>query len=249
MGERIWHDKEWKEKKRELRRKMRKWWRGKCKMEEFLRKRKEYKECCREKRREHERQEKEKIKRIRTEQEAWKYINRFRKRREGVDEEISEEKWKKHFMKTLEGKEQAIMMEEGEGGEEEEEKEEESEITKEELIKQLKKMKIGKTPEDKLENEVWKFIPKNIGEAVWKLMKKLWRKGRIPEEWKKEIICPIFKKDGKEAIRNYRGITLMDTAYKLFAGILNERLKNEIDEKLEEGQFGFRRGRGVMDME
>lgn len=140
-----------------------------------------------------------------------------------------------------------MMMEEGEGGEEEEEKEEESEITKEELIKQLKKMKIGKTPEDELENEVWKFMPKNIGEAVWKLMKKLWRKGRIPEEWKKEIICPIFKKDGKEDVRNYRGITLMDTAYKLYASILNERLKNEIDEKLKEGQFGFKRGRGVMD--
>lgn len=38
----------------------------------------------------------------------------------------------------------------------------------------------------------------------------------------------------------------MDTAYKLYADILNERLKNEIDEKLEEGQFGFRRGRGVI---
>lgn len=200
MGERIWHDKEWKEKKRKLRRKMRKWRRGKCEMEEFLRKRKEW---CREKRREHERQEEEKIKRVRTEQEAWKYINRFRKRKERVEEEISEEKWKKHFMKTLEGKEQAVMMEEEEGEEEEEEKKEESEITKEELIKQLKKMKIGKAPEDELENEVWKFMPKNIEKAVWKLMKKLWREGRIPEEWKKEIICPIFKKDGKEDIRNY----------------------------------------------
>lgn len=109
-------------------------------MEEFLRERKEYKEWCREKRREHESQEEEKIKRIRTEQEAWKCINRFRKRREGIDEEISEEKWKKHFMKTLEGEEQvmeAVMMEEGEGGEEEEEKEEDSEMTKEKLIKIL----------------------------------------------------------------------------------------------------------------
>lgn len=39
----------------------------------------------------------------------------------------------------------------------------------------------------------------------------------------------------------------MDTAYKIYASILNERLMNEIDDKLEEGQFGFRRGRRVMD--
>lgn len=39
----------------------------------------------------------------------------------------------------------------------------------------------------------------------------------------------------------------MDTAYKIYASILNERLMNEIDDKLEERQFDFRRGRGVMD--
>lgn len=39
----------------------------------------------------------------------------------------------------------------------------------------------------------------------------------------------------------------MDTAYKIYASILNERLMGEIDGKLEEGQFGFRRGREVMD--
>lgn len=39
----------------------------------------------------------------------------------------------------------------------------------------------------------------------------------------------------------------MDSAYKIYANILNERLMVEVDNKLEEGQFGFRKGRGVMD--
>jgi len=39
----------------------------------------------------------------------------------------------------------------------------------------------------------------------------------------------------------------MDTAYKVYASILNEKLERETEEKLRETQFGFRRGRGVMD--
>lgn len=39
----------------------------------------------------------------------------------------------------------------------------------------------------------------------------------------------------------------MDTAYKIYANLLNERLKAEVEEKLEEGQFGFRPGRGTSD--
>lgn len=85
----------------------------------------------------------------------------------------------------------------------EEKREEESELTKEELIKQLKRMKIGKTPgEDGLENEVWKYMPNSIGKAVWKMIKKLWREGGIAEEWKKGVICPIYKKGEKGDARN-----------------------------------------------
>lgn len=38
----------------------------------------------------------------------------------------------------------------------------------------------------------------------------------------------------------------MDTAYKIYANILNERLKREAERKLGEGQFGFRKGRGTI---
>jgi len=48
-------------------------------------------------------------------------------------------------------------------------------------------------------------------------------------------------------MKNYRGVTLMDTAYKIYANILNKRLKKEVERKLEEGQFGFREGRGTTD--
>lgn len=65
---------------------------------------------------------------------------------------------------------------------------------------------------------------------------------------KKEQICPIYKKRDKRAGKGYRKVTLMDTAYKICAGILHERLKAEIENKLKESQFGFRKERrGICD--
>lgn len=90
-------------------------------------------------------------------------------------------------------------------------------------------------------------MPKSIGEAMWKLLNKIWKGGGEYRK-KKGVIGPIFKKGEKNETKNYRGVTLMNTAiirYKVYASILNERLGEEVKDKLEEGQFGFRKGRGM----
>ncbi|XP_043583227.1 golgin subfamily A member 6-like protein 22 [Bombus pyrosoma] len=249
MGEEVWYDKEWKERKREVRRKMAKFRRGKCGREELMEEKKAFKLWCKERKERHEEEEMEKIRKIRTEQEVWKYINKYRRRREEIDEEISEEEWRNHFMEMLEGKEHKEDRKAGEQGEEEEiGKEREDNIEKEEVIYQIRKLKEKKaTGEDGIENEVWKYAPMEVGEALWELVRKIWKGQGIPEDWKKGVICPIYKKGDKRVAKSYRGITLMDTAYKIYAGILDERLKAEVETKLEERQFGFRKGRGVTD--
>ncbi|XP_043604110.1 LOW QUALITY PROTEIN: golgin subfamily A member 6-like protein 22 [Bombus pyrosoma] len=229
MEENVWHDKEWKEREREVRRKMTKLRKGKCSREELMEDKKAFKQW-----------------KIKKEQEAWKYINKYRRRREGIDEEISEEECKNHFMKILEGKEHKEDRKTKEHGEEEKiRKEREDNIEKEEVIYQLRKLKEKATGEDGLENEVWKYAPKEVREALWELLRKIWNGEGIPEDWKKGVICPIYKKGDKRAAKSYRGVTLMDTAYKIYAGILDERLKAEIETKLEESQFEFRKGRGT----
>jgi hypothetical protein len=69
------------------------------------------------------------------------------------------------------------------------------------------------------------------------------------QEWKERIICPIYKKGEKDTASNYRGITLLNTAYKVYAMIVEERLMKEMNERgaLPDGQAGFRKGRGTMD--
>lgn len=135
--------KEWKIKKRDLRKELRKMRKGKIRKEEFIRKRKEYRRWCEQEKEKHRREEENKIREIRTEEEAWKYINKFRKKREGIDESIDMEKWEIHFMELLEGTRNKVTLEETleerEKKKSEENKEEEEKIAKEELIKHQEK--------------------------------------------------------------------------------------------------------------
>ncbi|XP_050493057.1 histone-lysine N-methyltransferase, H3 lysine-79 specific-like [Bombus huntii] len=102
IGEKARYDKEWKERKREIRRKMTKFRKGKCSREEFIEEKKAFKQCCKQRKEKQEEEEMKKINKIKTEQEAWKYINKYRRRREVIDEDIMEEEWQNYFMEMLE---------------------------------------------------------------------------------------------------------------------------------------------------
>jgi hypothetical protein len=54
---------------------------------------------------------------------------------------------------------------------------------------------------------------------------KVWETETILQEWGEGLICPIHKKGGMLECQNYRGITLLNTMYKVFSNILYARLK------------------------
>jgi len=58
-----------------------------------------------------------------------------------------------------------------------------------------------------------------------------WRKGTIPKDWRKSIIIPLYNRGDKEKAGNYRGISLLCTAYKIYAEVLRNRLESEAEEK------------------
>lgn len=88
LGKKEWHSKEWKREKRYLRTMLRRMEKGKISREDYVKKRRDYKIWCNEEKRRHEEEEERKIRSIKTEKEAWKYINKYRKKREGIDEGI-----------------------------------------------------------------------------------------------------------------------------------------------------------------
>lgn len=98
----------------------------------------------------------------------------------------------------------------------------------------------------------WKELVKNRGvlNSMVKLFNKIFGGDSYPREWKRGIICPIFKGKGSRLDpNNYRGITLLDSLSKIYGGVLANRLRNwaEKHDILSIYQNGFRRGRRTTD--
>ncbi|XP_070529779.1 calponin homology domain-containing protein DDB_G0272472-like [Cardiocondyla obscurior] len=112
------------------------------------------------------------------------------------------------------------------------------------------KLKKGKAAgSDGLENEIWKWGGGEVKEKLWETCKKVWRGEGVPEEWREGVIVPVLKRGKGEKVEEYRGITLTQAAYKVYASVLAERLRKEIEEKeiLPQSQAGFRRDMGTVD--
>jgi sorting nexin-29 len=69
----------------------------------------------------------------------------------------------------------------------------------------------------------------------------------LPQQWKESIIVTIYKKGDKTDCNNYRGISLLLTAYKILSNILLVRLTPHVSEIIGDHQCGFRRNRSTTD--
>jgi len=66
-------------------------------------------------------------------------------------------------------------------------------------------------------------------------------------QWNELIICPVYKKGDRLNCNNYRPITLLNIAYKVFVILLNKRLMENIENKLEDNLIRFRPNRSTID--
>lgn len=112
------------------------------------------------------------------------------------------------------------------------------------------RFRVGKAAgKDGLRGEVWKYADEGMRKTIWEICNKVWKGERWPEGWRTGIITPIRKKGKGRRVEKYRGVTVMDTLYKVYAMVIQGRLEKEMEEKnmLPEEQARFRRGRGVLD--
>jgi sorting nexin-29 len=59
------------------------------------------------------------------------------------------------------------------------------------------------------------------------------------------IICPIFKKEDPTEVENYRGISLLDTSYKIMSLKILNRLENYATDIIGEYQNVLIRGKST----
>jgi hypothetical protein len=87
-------------------------------------------------------------------------------------------------------------------------------ITLHELEKVIKNLKNGKARgEDNINSELYKYTPKNFLIRLLIFYNNVYILGEIPKEWNNATVIP------------YRSISLLNTCYKIYAKILNEKLK------------------------
>ncbi|KAK2910488.1 hypothetical protein Q8A73_008203 [Channa argus] len=144
-------------------------------------------------------------------------------------------RWKEYFEELMnEENERERRVEEVTGVEQEVAK-----ISKSEVRRTLKRMKSGKAvgPDD-IPVEVWKCLGEVAVEFLTSLFNKILESERMPEDWRKSVLVPIFKNKGDvQSCGNYRGIKLMSHTMKLWERVVEARLRAEVN--ICEQQYGF----------
>ena len=122
--------------------------------------------------------------------------------------------------------------------------------TDEDIHCAIAKLKENAPGESGIPAKIWKILSdeKDTYNILKIIILDFWNTELTPEEWEKGLLTILPKKGDLSLPGNYRGIMLLETAYKIVAIILHERLL-PIEEGLEyhEGQCGFRPGRGCTD--
>lgn len=163
-------------------------------------------------------------------------------------EDISE-RWRDYFEKLLNAEEANNEENVEQTQSQEEEEQEMEEISMEEVRGAVRRMKNGKAPgEDELPVEIIKILGETGISWLREIINEAWKAERIPQDWGRAIVCPIYKKGDKTQCNNYRGISLLSHVGKIYERILETRLRTQIENKLGEWQCGFRPNRSTTDL-
>ena len=112
----------------------------------------------------------------------------------------------------------------------------------------IDKLKSHKSPGiDQIPAELIKAGGRTIYLEIHKLIISIWKKEKLPEEWKESIIVPNHKKGDKTDCNNYRGTSLLPTTYKILSKMLLSTLIPFAKEIIGEHQCGFRRNSSTID--
>ena len=102
---------------------------------------------------------------------------------------------------------------------------------------------------DEIVNEVLKYGGEQVKVIIWQLVQTCFETEKIPAQWMKGIVFPIYKAGDGRKPDNYRGISLLSVVAKVYTAVLHRRLSQWCEENhiIADEQGGFRQGRGCAD--
>ncbi|KAK3535166.1 hypothetical protein QTP70_004821 [Hemibagrus guttatus] len=152
-----------------------------------------------------------------------------------TSEESVQRRWKEYFEELMNEENEREKRVEGVNSVEQEV----DKIRKDEVRKALKRMKSGKAvgPDD-IPVEVWKCLGEAAVEFLASLFNRVLESEKMPEEWRRSVLVPIFKNKGDvQSCSNYRGIKLMSHTMKVWERVVEARLRKVVE--ICEQQYGF----------
>ncbi|XP_038116806.1 uncharacterized protein LOC119769006 [Culex quinquefasciatus] len=84
-------------------------------------------------------------------------------------------------------------------------------------------------------------------EILHQIILRIWCEEQLPTDWLDGLVTPIYKKGQRLDCANYRGITILNAAYKVLSRILWSKLRPMTETFVGEYQCGFRAGRSTTD--
>ena len=121
--------------------------------------------------------------------------------------------------------------------------------TETEIKKAIQKLKNTAPGDSGIQPQIWKCLidHPDTRQILTNTIISIWQSENIPEDWNIGRLTILPKKGDLGLPKNYRGIMLLETAYKIIAIIIHSRLL-PIEESLDhEPQCGFRPDRGCLD--
>jgi sorting nexin-29 len=95
--------------------------------------------------------------------------------------------------------------------------------------------------------ELIKFGGEDLYKYLLQLIRRVWNKESLPDEWRMGILCPIHKKGDPLDCKNYQGISLLSSTYKVLSNILYSCLLPFVKKESGSYQAGFRGGKSTTD--
>ncbi|CAM4577256.1 unnamed protein product [Lepidochelys kempii] len=101
---------------------------------------------------------------------------------------------------------------------------------------------------DALHPRVLKELADVTAESLGIIFENSWQLGKVPDDWKKANVVPIFKKGKEQDPGNYRPVSLTSVPGKIMEQVLKESILKHLEERkvIRNSQHGFTKGKSCL---